>query len=157
MKLIPMTDFVLEQWDGVFEIYPFKEMCVKCYDYANFLKQTLELWMFIPCDEEGNVLEEPKFHYTEQALRQLRGYDLEIALTVNKKVSEYQQAKERCLFDGFTFHKTDRNNPDFWLVRNSFLKIHDYELELQSRTIEILANRINLIELTPTAIKQLEL
>lgn len=25
-----------------------------------FVKQPLELWMFIPCDEKGNVLEEPE-------------------------------------------------------------------------------------------------
>lgn len=29
--------------------------------YAKFLKQPIELWMFVPCDEDGNVLEEPMY------------------------------------------------------------------------------------------------
>lgn len=57
------------------------------HNYANFLKQSLELWMFIPCklvDGVWVVLEEPKFH----------GHNI-------VEVEEYQKAKERCLFDGF--------------------------------------------------------
>lgn len=32
----------------------------KIEKYAKFLKQLLQLWMFIPSDLKGNVLEEPK-------------------------------------------------------------------------------------------------
>lgn len=82
-KLIPMVDFVLEA----------HEACVSStfdnYRYAKFLKQPINIGMFIPCDEDGNVLEEPdsvgvgnQFYY-ERALDQ------------------YQQAKERVLFEGF--------------------------------------------------------
>ena len=41
------------------------------YKYANFLSQKLELCMFVPCDEKGNVLEEPTelYQYTVQKLR----------------------------------------------------------------------------------------
>ena len=63
-----MTDFVLEQseeapkdknlhktnWSLEFEKY--SKLIIR---YAEFLKQPLKLEMFIPCDENGNVLEEP--------------------------------------------------------------------------------------------------
>jgi hypothetical protein len=54
MKLISMTDFVLEQ--NNFKVFRNQQIL----NYANFLKQPLELWMFVPCDENGDVLEEPK-------------------------------------------------------------------------------------------------
>src|SRR3989304_5284437 len=81
MKLISMTDFVLEQY----------EQCIsstgRTYNYAMFLKQPLELWMFIPCDEDGNVLVNDNI--TE--------YDREMYFEEEQK---YQQEKERCLFEG---------------------------------------------------------
>ena len=78
-NLISMTDFF-------FYIDNNREFA-RNYDrilaYAKFLKQPLELWMFVPCDENGDVLEEPICQ--EYAL-------------ANQK---YQQAKERVLFDGW--------------------------------------------------------
>lgn len=53
------------------------------FNYANFLKQPLELGMFVPCDEDGNILEEPDCN-------------LDIRMV---EMKEYQQAKERCLFE----------------------------------------------------------
>lgn len=76
--------------------------------YNKFLQQPLELRMLVPCDEEGNVLEEP-INYN---------YDLEFIAndfprddnTISDKTSlEYQKAKERCLYkngsieDGFVY------------------------------------------------------
>lgn len=85
-----MTDFVLEQT----ELYKEDKLSVFDFElrmkkYAQFLKQPLKLEMFIPCDDEGNVLEEPcsigvgnEFYY-ERALDQ------------------YEQAKEKVLFEGW--------------------------------------------------------
>jgi len=87
MKLIEMIDFVLEQKFGVGNQIISKDVFYdKVSNYTNFLKQTRELWMFVPCDEDGNVLEEPKHNGT-------------LGLWARQK--EYQQAKERCLFEGF--------------------------------------------------------
>ena len=72
MKLISMTDYLPE------------------HPYSIFLKQPLELWMFVPCDENGNVL---KFNYPQS-----KAFD-EIAQMAFEK--QYQQAKERCLFEGW--------------------------------------------------------
>jgi hypothetical protein len=85
-KLISMTDFVLKQnnkSDSMGCSY------WKCNNYANLLKQPRELWMFVPCDEDGNVLEEPlKRDYNNVNIN-------------NSYYKKYQQAKERCLFEGF--------------------------------------------------------
>lgn len=59
--------------------------------YAKFLKQPLTLEKFVPCDDEGNVLEEP---------------DIQIG-GVEKYSGKYQQAKERVLFKGF--YSVDEN------------------------------------------------
>ena len=69
-KLIGMTDFVCEntyKWELIL-------------NYANFLKQPQEKWMFVPCDEDGNLLKEIKPY--------------------QDNYYKYQQAKERVLFEG---------------------------------------------------------
>jgi len=102
MKLIGMTDFVLNSKS---ELHYFKVT----QNYANFLKQPLELWMFIPLDKDGNVLEEPDQNNTK--------YDVYIS---NDEVDcnyglydedclEYQKSKERCLFGIYSFEGEDDN------------------------------------------------
>lgn len=91
MKLISMTDFVLEQYKINQSPYNFWK---KIGNYANFLKQPLELWMFVACDENGNYLPEPESrgvhpHYiTEPTNEELEAYN------------DWLEAKERCLFEG---------------------------------------------------------
>ena len=90
--LIPMTDFVNNV--GNMENYPSHENALSwIYNYATLLKQPLKLEMFVPCDEDGNVLEEPKIEeeyvdeHTTQIFAQYQ-YDLD-------------KAKEKVLFEGF--------------------------------------------------------
>lgn len=79
-----------------------RENLAEIYNYAIFLKLPLELWMFIPCDDDGNVLEKPKFYYTTEALCSLKiGVELNTAMEINREVEKHQQAKEKCLFNGF--------------------------------------------------------
>ena len=91
-NLISMTDFVLEQSSILrhsgdsFNIKKY-DYIIKSEYYAKFLKQPLELWMFVPCDKEGNVL--------EKRAPLIGMYDL--------KTIKYQESKERCLFKGFTY------------------------------------------------------
>jgi hypothetical protein len=90
-KLISMTDFVLEQDKDFKPTRTYKELVI---NYANFLKKPLNLGMFVPCDEEGNVLEEP-LHielYEEDT------YDFDCL--------QYQQAKYRVFFVGFESSKS---------------------------------------------------
>lgn len=134
IKLISMTDFVLEQT----KINQFRDDCEFAYPvrkYANFLKQPLELWMFVPCDENGNVLEEPDANY--------------YMMVTENEVLKYQQAKERCLFEGFECQKQGGEylvkfgNEPVWVNWNN------------SKTIENLSRLKP--QLTQTAIKKLGL
>lgn len=52
-KLIPMTEYVLQKAASGMDSNKLASMVVS---YAAFLKQPLQLWMFMPCDEEGNAL-----------------------------------------------------------------------------------------------------
>jgi len=90
MRLISMTDFVLKQNKILNKYINYDKgfLFEIIIHYANFLKQPLELWMFVPCDEEGNILEEPKI---ENYLKSCQG-------TFFEDLKKYQQAKERCLF-----------------------------------------------------------
>ena len=101
MKLISMTDFVLEQSElktknTEFELGLLKSVQL-IYNYANFIKQPLTLGMFVPCDLDGNVLEE---------IDEVDGsitYNCDELDFLNTKICEYQQAKDRVIFDGFSF------------------------------------------------------
>ena len=99
-------------------------------NYAKFLKQPLELWMFVPCDDLGNilVLGENTCHY-----------DFEVE----------EQAKERCLFEGCVYdQEMDAVRKDTGLMIFSV----KYE---SNDTIEDLV-KYNL-QLTKRAIKQIGL
>ncbi|MDM1057883.1 hypothetical protein [Myroides odoratimimus] len=82
MRLISMIEFVLEQsikrsvdnWPIETEDY-----FNRCEAYANFLKQPLNLGMFVPCDVNMNVLEDP-------------------GLIPSFELNRYREAKERVLF-----------------------------------------------------------
>lgn len=95
MKLIPMTDFVLKKYtewvfDDNLDLNSSARYISSTQKYANFLKQPLTLGMFVPCDDNGNVLEEPKSdNYNEET----RDYYY--------AVINYSNAKSKVLFNGF--------------------------------------------------------
>ena len=104
MELKSMTDFVLEQnniefknkgrWD--------EARWQNSLRYANFLKQPLTLSMFVPCGDDGQVLEEPS-NYKEWNKKECEWWDN------YTECLGYQQAKERCLFDVFEMIKDSTN------------------------------------------------
>ena len=97
-----MTDFVLKI-DGIVKQHEDQDIddwSLNCFgvieNYAKFLKQPLQLCFFVPCDENGNVLEEPK--RWNDYLQFPDSFD------GNKEWGElynYELAKERVLFKGF--------------------------------------------------------
>jgi hypothetical protein len=108
-KLISMTDFVLEQNKKLKNAPDAYDQYCKIVNYANFLKQPLKLEMFVPCDEDGNFLEEP--------IDSIGGVEL--------YTKKYQQAKDEVLFEyyeGFLlFSKEDLNNQTIeHLLKDSF-------------------------------------
>ncbi len=93
--LIPMTDFVNNV--GNMENYPSHEKALSwIYNYANFLKQPLKLEMFVPCDNEGNVLEEPDFFSGDYDDNGFGDVD---KFKYKNDIQEYNQAKEKILFE----------------------------------------------------------
>jgi len=93
MKLIPMTDFVLEK-DVKFEASDEMDYLntreldlVKIIKYANFLKRKLELGMFVPCDKDDVPL--PQI------------FNVKISENEYTTSDEYKKAQKEVLFKGF--------------------------------------------------------
>lgn len=96
MKLISMVDFVLQQYKkAIKQDTDFVSEMVLAWYYANFLNQPLTLGMFVPCDEKGNVLNETNVYHKDRPLN-----EVEAEYFYNIKTEQYQQAKERVLFEG---------------------------------------------------------
>lgn len=118
MKLLSMTEFVLQQNKNLKlaeEIIPQYKSIVK---YAEFLKQPLTLGMFVPVDEEGNVLEEPKKFEGKFGDYQ-------------KILKKYVDAEEKVLFEGFEFSHDNNYNTVLKYSNESSVKV-----ELQFRKVE---------------------
>ena len=79
-----MTDFVLEQYESTKNPTLFEETV---HNYANFLKQPLTLGMFVPCDDDGNVLQQD--------------CDVIIKKCRNCSCREYEKAQSKVLFNNF--------------------------------------------------------
>lgn len=124
---------------------------------VEFGRQIMEKWMFVPCKLFKGVwvvLEEPKEY--QRWLKALEINEFNYWAEGWEECREYQEAKDRVLFEGFTYHiGLYNNNPDFWFVRNSSRKIHDYEFEVQSLSIEMMVNQNYILALTETGEKQL--
>lgn len=100
MKLISMTDFVLE---NAKQPYVEGTKYIDLVNYAKFLKQPLKLEMFVNCDDEGNVLEEPIFHEPNNE-NEIGNYQI--------LIDEYYEAKEKVLFEGFKLVRfIEKENP----------------------------------------------
>lgn len=127
MKLLSMIDFVLENAKQPYvEGTKYKDLV----NYAKFLKQPLNLGMFVPCDEDGNILEKPS----------AESYIILETCEYSKEWIDYKKAKEKVLF---VF------KPHFDI---SVIKHHIS----QGRNIEYLAN-FGELELTESALKQIGL
>lgn len=143
MKLISMTDFVLnqKQSESFNEKTFINESLIsleKIRNYANFLKQPLNIGMFVPCDDDGNIFEEPKIEdYFDD------GFNFEFNQKHFKDVvlEEYYNAKEKVLFENIPIAQAK------WLV-NSFSTIE---------SLSDISNTITPIYLNNNAIKQIGL
>ena len=154
--LIPMTDFVLKESETEMksnELWATQQLksLKRITNYARFLKQPLKLEMFVPCDDEGIVLEEPKIEeeyvdeHTTQIFAQYQ-YDLD-------------KAKEKVLFEGFKIYDY-KLNIFFYLGR---LKTLSYDkkrkdfitIGLLPETVEDLINISSQIKLSQTALNSI--
>jgi len=143
-NLLSMVDFVFEQQKNHLSLRDFN-----ITNYANFLKQPLKLWMFVPCklvDGVWVVLEEPE---------QGKYKHIPNSKMFEDKVKEYQEAKDRCLFEGFkTVVRNDVNlilHSGFCLIDYNLGHFGFYDKSKPIKTIEDLV-KYNL-ELTPNGQK----
>lgn len=78
-------------------------------NYAEFLSQPLTLRMFVPCDENGNVLTDTSpLDYQREVFKgefQFKS-DLHLERYINLE-KEYSKAKSRVLFEGFEYKKAE--------------------------------------------------
>ena len=89
-------------------------------NYAKFLKQPLKLEMFVPCDEDGNVLGEPEIY--SQWVRENFNDELENEERINQ-CKDYHQAKEKVLFEGFEEMKNAAVRDCVW-IKDTETKFH---------------------------------
>lgn len=85
-KLISMTEYVLQKAASGMDSNKLASMVVS---YAAFLKQPLQLWMFIPCDEEGNILKIIPF------IEHRQGSNFEWL-----QHEKFREAKDKVIFNG---------------------------------------------------------
>lgn len=141
MKLISMTDFVLEKSKNApLEDYnQVNETFVnKVINYANFLKQPLKLEMFVPCDDEGNVLDCKEW-------KQFEGKVTDLSFILEK----HKKAKEKVLFEGFQangiqegYWCVELTNTDNWIIfhNNTVILENEFGEEICLYTVECLIN-----------------
>ena len=89
-------------------------------NFDNFLEKPLKLGYFIPCDEEGDILEEPT-NYEKRLLNMMTEY--------NDEVYTYYQAKAKVLFEGFEYESEND-----WVTYNEFARF--FVSELQNGKVE---------------------
>ena len=150
--LIPMTDFI----DKFLHTGDLNYQLRVLNNYKDFLKKHLKLEMFVPCDEDGNILKEPK--RWEDYLQYPDSFD------GNKEWDElydYQQAKEKVLFEGFYYQSnfSEKQNKLYEYIRNKHPHVFSFE-QINNSTVESLLigyKKEFLITLTETAIKQIGL
>lgn len=142
MKLISMTDFVLQQANYT-DVSNISEKYAAIWNYARFLKQPLKLEMFVPCDEDGNHFPEPKKeHYTQDEIE---------ASVLGCDYLDYQKYKNKVLFEGFYWEG------DYAVCMTEDEMIYIDDEFMQNMTIDkFLTTIITDLQLTPTAIKQIQ-
>ena len=127
MKLIRMTDFVLNLDNEDLN----EQKIQSIFDYANFLKQPLKLEMFVPCDDDGNVLEYPDSIGVGNDFYYKRAFD------------QYEQAKEKVLFEGFEVKKNTVK-----IAYNSWLEFHFFNFSNGNKEVNIIDFSVEKTEMT---------
>ena len=90
LELISCEDYVIQYNSDAATFSQLKtDFTGDIFNYARLLKQPLTLGMFVPCNEDGNVLSEPS-----------EKYDFDTT-DFDFLCEQYQQALDRVVFEGF--------------------------------------------------------
>lgn len=122
---------------------------------SKLLKQPLNLGMFVPCDLEGNYLEEPEYSIINY------GASPEMFKVFEQEQKEFKEAKNRVIFEGFNL-KNKQNLEMFSILSNNKIEFNyddKYKtFEKERFYFETIEDVIGLnIELNQTVKKQLSL
>ena len=127
-KLISMTDYVLQRANKSVSEYSITEtfkngakITNEIFEYANFLKKPLTISMFIPCDKNGNILNEVKEF--ENSVGSDENY--------NRALRNYKIAKENVLFKGFSIKERNCNNSFIKYIENGFIAFYYFNEKSQ--------------------------
>ena len=158
MKLVPMKDFIINHTNKFSHGKPANERCEEILKelrlityYACFIKQSLKLWMLIPCGEDGKPL-------TGIQLKYIKG----ISEEARKHNEILKKAKERVLFEGFSIEKTRYNECYSLFYEGMYFDTYHFKengfVRRKNKTVEDLINDVpKKIELTSSAEKQIGL
>jgi len=138
-------DLTQQDWTG-FNVLPSNALST-IISYANFNSLKPELWMFVPCDEEGNVLKAPKdlCVFDKVKCKNVIGI---CAIPCKDHLKVWKQAQSKVLFKGW---KQDIINEEQVLCYNDGLY---FNLSLYDTIDELIQYDL---ELTETALKQIGL
>jgi len=115
---------------------------------VNFGKQPLEIWQFVPCKLLNGIWVVLEFPIKEKYYDEYHEFQEEHYYS---DILEYQQAKERCLFEGFEI----RDKGNFYFIEQEHSCIWYRVLKYNTKsTIENLLI-FKAVKLTPTAQKQI--
>ena len=105
------------------------------FKHSQFLQQTPTIGMFVPCDEDGNVLEKPIW-----LSRYLAGGSPFMNIDEILTCQQYQKAEQKVIFDGFVYNggSNDRNI--------HFIKKENIDITFSNNKCELFNNEINTIE-----------
>lgn len=174
--LIQPTDFILKQsqryLDGHILLDQYHSVTL---NFAKFLKQPLALWQFVPVSESGEIyVDYKKFDRTKgticepyEGLYEVYKKGAGVKILNGKQdhpddyryynhneylkgVEAYNKAKERCLFEGFTYKDGEIGFPSNYKPTNRF-----YELFIKDRIVEDMLGDMFQVTLSPTALKQI--
>ena len=115
MELISMTNFVLEQFSKMMKsnqpaLLQRELFTDPVFKYAQFLKHPLKLEMFVPCDEDGNDLEEPvKYKNSDERWG---------TSEITERWKNYQKAKEKVIFEDWKALQIDEKGISIFNKKN---------------------------------------
>lgn len=123
------------------------------HKYKDFLNQPLTLGMFVPCDLDGNVLEEPNIEndHNDSFFKMQTDFHLE---------KQYEEAKDKVIFSDFKLSR--KPFEDFYYIKNEnififkkycTMKHWSINTKLKNKAVEDLV-KYNLV-LTESANKQI--
>ena len=130
------------------ENYPSHENALSwIYNYATFLKQPLKLEMFVPCDDNGDILKEPKkTNYQVDVNTKCSGWKY-LYDSNDKLIGYYDDRKWK---EDFVKYKQSKEKVLFVFKPHFDISVMKHHIS-QGRNIEYLAN-FGSMQLTKTAL-----